>query len=123
VLGDQTDGERDFDGFSFSGAQGEMVTITVDIAAGETASGNAGVFLIGIEDGSIYAQDRSDMPNGFAVSLPLTGSFRLLVAEPSTGIGGRSFAGGYCVTVDGDQGAGSTLTAGPTVEQQPMSTN
>jgi hypothetical protein len=123
VLGDQTVGDRDFDGFTFSGTQGEMVTVTVRPADGETATGNADVFLIGLEDGTLYSQDRSDLPNGFEVTLPLTGGFRLLVSEPSTGIGGRSFDGGYCVSVDGDQGAGATLVAGPTVEPPPTPTN
>lgn len=92
-----------------------MVSVSVVIADGEESRGRANVFFIDSVSGEILAQDRSALDNGFEVILPVARRYQILVGEPSLDLG-LAFAGRYCVSVDGDQGAGATLTPGPTVE-------
>jgi len=107
----------DLDVYTFSGTEGEDITITLQAVAGGT--GPASLFLSdAMTDVQFFLSDRSDLPNEIVTTLPATGEYRVAVVELPAFVlvPGPRFRGDYCLTLEGSQGAAQTLAPTTSVE-------
>ena len=113
TLGDQPQGQDiDDDIFTITGAQNEQIDLSVDVLA--AGAGRVTLLIIDTVVGqeTLFEVDSSQLPNNLSVQLPGAGTYRIGVIEQSSSqIGsGPIYTGAYCLTVDSDAGAASTLT-------------
>jgi hypothetical protein len=115
TLGDAA-ADIDQDIWTFTGAQGERVT--VDLAVSGGGAGAANLHLAHDDGAGLFLVDRGELPSRIVATLPAAGTYRVMVVQqPKLAfVPGAKFVGGYCLTVEGDQGAAGTLIPTASVE-------
>jgi hypothetical protein len=101
----------DQDIFALEGAEGEEVSIKVDVDPLGSYIGRRATLILKdrISGVRFVRRDRSALPNEINATLPATGEYHIIVAEQSKYTPGKRFRGDYCLTLGSSEGASETL--------------
>lgn len=107
----------DQDVFEFHGEAGNSISITLEKDTSVTTSGDRASLILKQKGKlSILKLDRSDLPNQVDLSLPITGTYQVIVGEEPQFLRGKQFIGHYCLNLDAPQGALETVNPTAWVE-------
>jgi predicted extracellular nuclease len=100
---------RDVDLYTFSGTQGDHVSVTLDADPAGPQRGRIATLILRDRIRGVFLRrsDRGRLPNSVAATLPADGSYDVLVLEQPVFQRRRRFRGAYCRTLESS--GGSTL--------------
>jgi hypothetical protein len=124
TLGDGAKGNRsDVDVFSFNGTEGEGVTIRLEANPPESGSGKRVMLVLRNMTGGLqlFRRLNSALPHEITVTLPVSGDYQVMVAEPPGTAGdrvlwGERYLGDYCVVLEGSPESVQTFEVARSVE-------
>ena len=107
ALGNAPGPYLDEDIFKFNGTEGETITIRLEADPPEAGEGQRAFLALRNETGvlQLLRRQHTTLPHEMTVTLPLSGEYRVMVAEDkswdplATRLWGQSYTGGYCVTL------------------------
>ena len=101
----------DQDIFRFKGAEGEDVSIKLDVDPSGSYSGRRATLILKdrVSGERFVRTDRSALPNEINVTLPARGEYQIIVAEQLKLAPGTKFRGDYCLTLGSSGKASQTL--------------
>ncbi|MEW6584854.1 MAG: hypothetical protein AB1442_04480, partial [Nitrospirota bacterium] len=91
----------DQDIFKFSGTKGDTVTVMLDADPAGAGSGKRVTLMLmdKIKRTVLVKLDRSELPNQITATLPKTGEYRIIVAQPILTTKNKRYEGAYCLTL------------------------
>ena len=115
---------QDQDVFKFNGTEGETVTVRLEANPPEAGFRNGfrerATLVLRNKTGGLrlFRRQHTELPHEITVTLPLSGEYRVVVAE-STGpalVWGEKYMGDYCVTLQATPGTCGTFETATSVE-------
>jgi uncharacterized repeat protein (TIGR01451 family) len=108
----------DHDVFTFTGTQGEAVTLRLEKDPAGTHRGRRAALLVkdAIRRVWFWRKDKGSVPNEITATLPATGTYRVIVGQYPWFFHWKRFRGAYCVTMESSGNAFQTLKATRWVE-------